>query len=1482
MLKLLARDMHTRLGGQEGEGLAVVEQRLRRLAALAPDARRDEVTALPADESDQLLVGGFGYGATREDPWNTHEDARLLAATLEAYAAGITVGSGKEWESARHVKGMLTAQAQLLRALEADAAGDRSEANRLFDLACGQGETAGDWLVCALGLLGRTACGSEAHLAEPSEIMELAGPVIDELAQYVEDDLGPLRQAFHLRYEAFGLVRSAVRAEDADTLLSLVRSWLEVNPPGAMVELAHAWSGEMDRGVHDGDLDWAVGWAAWGDQLIAPAQPGSPLRFRLAGHFRAAGDAEHSVQVLEWLLSDEPDDEDVLVALAGAYQRAGRGEDAIACLRSRLSDPPAPGEEVLLGQLVRVLVQEDSPELEHWEGELIRLTGGGASDMLPKVFGTPPSPQVAMARFVDGTLTVSPDIDHLSEIGPQIFAAMIEGSPDGADMLRDLAERDPAMAAGVARLLGVPLVTRAHREAAEHIARGEQHFHRREYAEAAACYHRALESDPDSASALLVLGDVYYVNQHLGLARAYFQESLAVEETPMAWRFLGDTYRAEEDGTEEARSCYERAVALDPDYGGAREALEHLPPPAVRPVWSPEAATADAPPPAQGRETGTAAPPPGIPMSRFAAGPGVEADLPVRLEAALRRDHPALGVLFDSLADDGDFAAWLAEHAPAHWSRAQDALRALIHQWSARGTDLERSLLLAGRRVQIAEALEGPWPDGDDEDMGKARLLADALEQLAAVNKDLGRYSESYDLLRTAERWADIDEEERARAGRSLRVGYDHFHDRPPRAGLYEALADAALRTGDEAGAAHYARLRRDLEEGLPADDHARVVDLVTEGLSAFLEDEDPDLALRYLRTAERIAERESARTPVKVTSATVQYGYGRLLTWLGLPRRALHHLGRARELNSGNADRLAQDWIATAEVLDRWPRFGPAMLAYEQVLVLSSVPGTIDDRLFWAPRREPTSRTGRRVVAVERAWTVILPMAHAAWAYGELYTATDVLELGAGLADLVRAAQPDPGLRMRVQDERAVVFELLTRFCLGRAERSDGDRDAHVAAAYTASERKRSRALLDAMSTVRLRTPAGVPQQLVEREAGLLRTRAEVESRSEVDWAQHRAVTDELATLWARLAASGPEAAEYAAIRQSDVLSPEDVLAELADEPVVVASYAMLDDGTIVVFVLSGSAGLQVAPVDADGPQLLRFIEDHFGSAGQVREMAEDLPGLFQHVLGPLVAPLAAATRPGQTVLICPTGALHHVPFHALAVEGAETLLDRNPVGYLPTVSLLRTLNHRAPGAGTGALVLGDPGNDLPYARTEAVTLGNRLETVPLLGEAATREEVLRRVPHASVFHAACHAHFDAEDPLSSGLVLAGGVLTARDILRQDWHGVRLAVLSACETGLGRTSRTDETLGLSRSLLFAGVRSLVMSLWRVPDSTTAAIMGDFHDLALAGETPALALRTALLAARDRPGGGRLDRWAAFCLLGDWRAPAGTEPRHGE
>ncbi|MEI5103082.1 CHAT domain-containing protein [Streptomyces sp. PmtG] len=854
--------------------------------------------------------------------------------------------------------------------------------------------------------------------------------------------------------------------------------------------------------------------------------------------------------------------------------------------------------------------------------------------------------------------------------------------------------------------------------------------------------------------------------------------------------------------------------------------------------------------------------------------------------------------LFDAAADDGRFTDWLRDEAPEHWKVAIEILRTMVFQWAFKAGDFERSLLLARRGVQIAEHLDTQWPTGEEEEPGRARLLADALKQAAGVLDDMGRYSEAYDLLRQAERWLEADEHERERAGRDPWLGFEEYNHLEVWAALFRSLARVARRCGDAAAAEDYQRRLDEITADVPASDHDRIVSLV-ELAVAWHELGEEERSLSWFHQALPLAERQALRVPVPVALATVHHYLGTVLCELGLPRMALHHLAEARARNSGNADRLAQDWLATASVLRRWPDLGIPVLAYEQVLRLSGVPGSKGDPLFWAPRGEPTATTGHRVLSAERAWPAILPMAHAAWESGETYTATDVLELGVDLADLVRAAEPNPERRMHLQDERAEAYELLTRFRLQRAEREavrenepDTARDGaepdpakdprhHVAAAFTASERLRARSLLDAMSTAQLRAPDGVPRALLDDEAALLSERAAVAAAPTVDWKRHYELTARLDAVWRDLAARGPRAEEYVAVRRASVMAPGAVAAELAGQRTVVASYALLDTGQIALFTVGGDGDgtpVRVTPVDADGAAVLRFIEDNLGSAGSVREMAEDMPGLFHRVLDPLVAPLAGLTRPEDTVLVCPTGALHHVPFHALCPDGSGTLIDRNPVAYLPTVSLLRTLDHRAPVAGGGAVVLGDPGGDLPHARGEAKALGERLGCAPLLGEGATRAAVLRGLPGAAVFHAACHASFDAEDPLSSGLVLADGVLTARDILRQDWHGVRLAVLSACETGLGRTSRTDDTLGLSWSLLFAGVRSLVMSLWRVPDATTAALMGDFHDLTAAGEAPGQALRTAMLAARDRVGGGRLESWAPFCLLGDWRAP-NVDPR---
>jgi CHAT domain-containing protein len=96
---------------------------------------------------------------------------------------------------------------------------------------------------------------------------------------------------------------------------------------------------------------------------------------------------------------------------------------------------------------------------------------------------------------------------------------------------------------------------------------------------------------------------------------------------------------------------------------------------------------------------------------------------------------------------------------------------------------------------------------------------------------------------------------------------------------------------------------------------------------------------------------------------------------------------------------------------------------------------------------------------------------------------------------------------------------------------------------------------------------------------------------------------------------------------------------------------------------------------------------------------------------------------------------------------------------------------------------------------------------------------------------------HTYQRNPLCScGLVLAGanrspdkGILTAEEVADQDLRGVELAVLSACETGLGRVAGGEGVLGLQRAFQAAEARTLMTSLWSVSDAATSVLMEEFY-----------------------------------------------------
>ncbi|WP_184920323.1 CHAT domain-containing protein [Saccharothrix ecbatanensis] len=206
---------------------------------------------------------------------------------------------------------------------------------------------------------------------------------------------------------------------------------------------------------------------------------------------------------------------------------------------------------------------------------------------------------------------------------------------------------------------------------------------------------------------------------------------------------------------------------------------------------------------------------------------------------------------------------------------------------------------------------------------------------------------------------------------------------------------------------------------------------------------------------------------------------------------------------------------------------------------------------------------------------------------------------------------------------------------------------------------------------------------------------------------------------------------------------------------------------------------------------------------------------------------------------------------------------------------------------------------------RAVAALLGVR----PLMGAAAT-EAAAKSCLRPTVLHIATHGYFlpdtdrerdrpapaalaapllgrlsNARDSpfLHSGLALAGantwlaggvlpaeaedGILTAEDVSGMDLAGTELVTLSACETGLGSHHVGEGVLGLRRAFTSAGARTVVMSLWRVPDDETQTLMTDFYRRIVAGEGRAAALRHAQLELRrQRP---HPYYWGAFICQGD-------------
>ena len=269
------------------------------------------------------------------------------------------------------------------------------------------------------------------------------------------------------------------------------------------------------------------------------------------------------------------------------------------------------------------------------------------------------------------------------------------------------------------------------------------------------------------------------------------------------------------------------------------------------------------------------------------------------------------------------------------------------------------------------------------------------------------------------------------------------------------------------------------------------------------------------------------------------------------------------------------------------------------------------------------------------------------------------------------------------------------------------------------------------------------------------------------------------------------------------------------------------------------------------------------------------------------IVTPIADLIE-GNELTVVPEGPFCLVPYAALEDSKSTYLSDLFRIRVLPSLTTLQLIND-CPAEfhlKSGALLVGDPCFEeiiyqgrrlvqLPGARKEAEMIGRILSISPLIGEMATKDEVLKRLSSVALVHIAAHGKMETGE-----VILAPNttretpqpqekdyLLTMKDVMEAGLRA-RLVVLSCCHSARGEVM-AEGVVGVARAFLGAGARAVVVTLWAIADEGTLEFMSFFYDALAKGKKASEALNQAMKCLRESETFKEVKYWAPFVLIGD-------------
>ncbi len=214
---------------------------------------------------------------------------------------------------------------------------------------------------------------------------------------------------------------------------------------------------------------------------------------------------------------------------------------------------------------------------------------------------------------------------------------------------------------------------------------------------------------------------------------------------------------------------------------------------------------------------------------------------------------------------------------------------------------------------------------------------------------------------------------------------------------------------------------------------------------------------------------------------------------------------------------------------------------------------------------------------------------------------------------------------------------------------------------------------------------------------------------------------------------------------------------------------------------------------------------------------------------------------------------------------------------------SHLRMVDTTAAGMDTRSISLdGKTFNALPNTENELMDIAATFQADhqsvnTFLYQKASEERFKQVASNYRIIHIATHSIMNAKNPRLSGIILSqpqdsiqgeDGVLYTEEIYNLDLNA-DLLVLSSCESGTGKLRPGEGLMSLSRGFMYAGVRNLIVSLWKVDDASTCQLMSEFYSHHMNKKSYASSLRQAKLRMIKNPETAFPRMWSGFVLIGE-------------